>query len=80
MVDQAITRRRRGDLEEPGVGGRRRGEGLATALSAEADERLRRIQEAAYYKSERRAFAPGHELDDWLAAEREIGPARPELQ
>lgn len=80
MADQAITRRRRGDLEEPGVGGRRRGEGLATALPAEADERLRRIQEAAYYKSERRAFVPGHELDDWLAAEREIGPAPPEFQ
>lgn len=65
--------RRRGDLEEPGVGGRKRGEGLATALSAESDERLRRIREEAYYRAERRNFVPGHEMDDWLAAERDLG-------
>jgi hypothetical protein len=28
--------------------------------------------EAAYYRAERRGFAPGRELDDWLAAETEI--------
>ncbi len=27
------------------------------------------IGEAAYYRSKKRGFAPGHELDDWLAAE-----------
>ncbi|MEJ5211801.1 MAG: DUF2934 domain-containing protein [Burkholderiales bacterium] len=27
------------------------------------------IREAAYYLAEKRGFAPGHELDDWLAAE-----------
>jgi hypothetical protein len=27
---------------------------------------------AAYLRAERRGFAPGHELDDWLAAEREV--------
>ena len=26
----------------------------------------------AYYRAEKRGFAPGHEWDDWLAAEREI--------
>ncbi len=30
------------------------------------------IAEAAYYRSERRGFAPGHELHDWLDAEAEI--------
>jgi Protein of unknown function (DUF2934) len=30
------------------------------------------IAEAAYYLAKRRGFAPGHELDDWLAAEGEI--------
>jgi hypothetical protein len=30
------------------------------------------IAEAAYFRAERRSFCPGHELDDWLAAEREI--------
>jgi Protein of unknown function (DUF2934) len=27
------------------------------------------IAEAAYYRAEKRGFEPGHELDDWLAAE-----------
>lgn len=27
---------------------------------------------AAYYHAERRGFAPGFELDDWLAAESEL--------
>lgn len=30
------------------------------------------IEERAYFKAERRGFASGHELDDWLEAEREI--------
>jgi len=30
------------------------------------------IAEAAYYRAQRRRFAPDHELDDWLAAELEI--------
>jgi len=30
------------------------------------------IAEAAYYKAEKRGFAPGMELQDWLEAEREI--------
>ena len=30
------------------------------------------IAEAAYYCAEKRGFAPGHDLDDWLAAEVEI--------
>lgn len=37
-----------------------------------ADERRMRIAQAAYYRAERRGFTPGHELDDWLAAEAEI--------
>lgn len=30
------------------------------------------IAEAAYYRAERRGFAPGQELDDWLQAEAEV--------
>lgn len=30
------------------------------------------IAVAAYYRAERRGFEPGHELEDWLAAEAEI--------
>jgi hypothetical protein len=31
-----------------------------------------RTAERAYYKSEARGFEPGHEWDDWLAAEEEV--------
>lgn len=37
------------------------------------DEKYSSIAECAYYKAESRGFEPGHELDDWLAAESEIG-------
>jgi hypothetical protein len=30
------------------------------------------IAEAAYYRAQQRGFAPGHELDDWVAAEAEV--------
>lgn len=30
------------------------------------------VEERAYFKAERRGFASGHELDDWLEAEQEI--------
>jgi hypothetical protein len=30
------------------------------------------IAEAAYLRAERRAFAPGNETEDWLAAEVEV--------
>jgi hypothetical protein len=31
--------------------------------------REKRIAEAAYYRAEKRGFAPGYALEDWLAAE-----------
>ncbi|HZL96313.1 MAG TPA: DUF2934 domain-containing protein [Vicinamibacterales bacterium] len=34
------------------------------------------IAERAYFKAERRGFSPGHELEDWLAAEREVSALR----
>ena len=40
-----------------------------------AAERHNLIAEAAYLIAERRGFAPGHELSDWLAAEREVDRA-----
>lgn len=35
-------------------------------------QRHAQIELLAYERAERRGFAPGHELDDWLAAEAEI--------
>lgn len=36
------------------------------------DEYQALVAEAAYFLAERRGFAPGCELDDWLAAEADI--------
>lgn len=38
----------------------------------EPRERRAMIAEAAYFRAERRGFEPGHELEDWLAAEGDI--------
>jgi len=45
----------------------------AEPLSGEA--RYRWIAHAAYLRAERRGFAPGHEIDDWLAAEADFEAA-----
>jgi hypothetical protein len=36
------------------------------------ERRAEMIAEAAYYRAEGRGFAPGHETEDWLAAEAEV--------
>ncbi|HXZ94168.1 MAG TPA: DUF2934 domain-containing protein [Burkholderiales bacterium] len=41
--------------------------------AALSDEELHMlIAQAAYRRAQQRSFAPGHELDDWLAAESEV--------
>ncbi len=40
------------------------------ALSAQERERL--IAQAAYFRAEKRGFAPGCELQDWVEAEAEV--------
>jgi len=39
---------------------------------ASENERRDMIARAAYYRAERRNFAAGHELEDWIAAEIEV--------
>jgi hypothetical protein len=39
------------------------------------EKRTALIAEAAYFRAEKRGFAPGHETEDWLAAEREVDSA-----
>jgi hypothetical protein len=41
-----------------------------------SESREARIAEAAYWRAEKRGFESGHELDDWLAAERQIDTER----
>jgi len=39
---------------------------------ASDDSLSRAISEAAYYRAEARGFASGHELEDWVEAERQV--------
>jgi Protein of unknown function (DUF2934) len=48
----------------------------STELPDEA-ARQAMISDAAYYRAQQRGFEPGHELDDWLAAEAEIVGSSP---
>lgn len=49
------------------------GAGKPAASSANEDwPRRQMIAEAAYYRAERRGFAPGNEMADWLQAEADI--------
>jgi hypothetical protein len=41
----------------------------ANVLPINLDDEIRRL---AYLMAERRGFEPGHETEDWLAAEREV--------
>lgn len=42
------------------------------AAPIHASERHRYVQEAAYFRAERRGFVPGFEHEDWLQAEAEV--------
>lgn len=44
----------------------------ASSIDITPEERWKMIAVAAYHKAEKRGFAPGHELQDWAEAEKEI--------
>lgn len=44
----------------------------SSAAFIEPEQRQAMIAEAAYYRAEHRGFEPGHEFEDWCAAEAEI--------
>lgn len=44
----------------------------ASKSTVAPEERYKMIAAAAYLRAERRGFASGHALDDWVAAEAEI--------
>jgi hypothetical protein len=46
------------------------------AGSPSAPDRQMRISKVAYYKAQQRGFAPGHDWEDWFAAEREVTASR----
>jgi hypothetical protein len=41
----------------------------SVAASIDPDSRRRLVAAEAYFRAERRGFAAGHELEDWVAAE-----------
>ena len=43
-----------------------------SSISITPEDRWKLIAVAAYHKAERRGFAPGGELQDWIDAEQEI--------
>jgi hypothetical protein len=50
---------------------------ISSTFESMAPDMTARVAECAYYKAERRGFAPGFELDDWLEAERELAAMTP---
>jgi hypothetical protein len=50
---------------------------IVTRSSAYIEPQMREamISESAYFRSAHRGFEPGHEVDDWLAAESDIDAA-----
>jgi hypothetical protein len=46
--------------------------GAATGITVSEDVRRAMIAQAAYLRAERRGFAQGGEVEDWLAAEAEV--------
>ena len=53
------------------------GPGLAPAGGSLSREQSERISRRAYEIAERRGFEPGHEIEDWLQAERELEAGTP---
>jgi hypothetical protein len=51
--------------------------GEARTAKSDAEERHRRISQAAYYRSQQRGFTAGQEQDDWLQAEQDVDRGTP---
>ena len=62
---KATRRERRCEVAQPAA---------SAAPARDADYEVK-VAMAAYFIAEKRGFGPGHELDDWLAAEAQIAAA-----
>ncbi len=51
----------------------------SNTASSEAEHRHAIIAEAAYLRAEQRHFEPGHDVEDWLAAESALDRQRPSI-
>lgn len=71
--ETASTKPRSAPRRKPPVAEAAAGTHAPVALTVPSgEERYRWIAHAAYLRAERRGFAPGQEVDDWLAAEAEF--------
>jgi hypothetical protein len=50
----------------------KRASAAATVVTVVTVDAAGAVAERAYFKALSRGFAPGHELEDWVAAEREV--------
>ena len=62
------TARKRAPRATASTAGRK--PGFARVVGPE--QRAALIAEAAFFRAEKRSFAPGHETEDWLEAEAEV--------
>ena len=71
--------RKRGVVGDGVIAQLERDQDVRQLVAAEAKDRRvdrqARIALAAYFIAEKRGFEPGHELDDWFAAEAELAQA-----
>jgi len=67
---QSAPRKKLSAREEPSPADSTQSAPSAASVADSARQTM--ISEAAYYRAAKRGFAPGRELDDWLAAEAEI--------
>jgi Protein of unknown function (DUF2934) len=52
----------------------------SASASIDPDSRRRLVAAEAYFRAERRGFASGHELEDWVAAEAAVDSRAPAMQ
>lgn len=72
-TDKATQRRRTAPIK-PDVSGASNPTVTVTGTAVSLSESTRRVmvEQAAYLRAERRGFAPGGEVEDWLLAEAEV--------
>ena len=53
---------------------------MAASMSVDPDVRRQLVAAEAYFRAERRGFAGGNELEDWVAAERAVDSRLAQMQ
>jgi hypothetical protein len=71
-TEKATQRRRTAPLKTDAAGASTAVTVASTAVTISESTRRTMIEQGAYLRAERRGFAPGGEVEDWLAAEAEV--------